>query len=209
MLTNVGGKLGLVKIITESPTSTTIAKVRTVTCTLADLAGEVKREEVQALAEMPAEMSVPLDKVFETAGVKAPAHGWTVDKLAELVGKEPYKSMSRAQVQKAVLELLAKDKAAIEEVVKDAMARDRAIDAFENFVQGKLDKRKETRLLTIASIDGQIQSLQKQAEKLRQEGKSDEQQWKDWHARKVAYEKQMIHAVKFFVDSPPVTTDAD
>ena len=206
LLTSVGGKLGLVRIIT-APATTPMTKVQTRTCTLNDLASEVKQEEVKALAELPAELSVAFEKVFEAAGVKPGAHGWTVDRLSDLLASDPFKGLNREQVQKVALERLTTDKAQIEEVVKDAVARDQALDAFEKFVRGKMDKRIEARARQLADVETQLRALEDQRRKLQQETTADEQKWKQWRSRKLEYEKKMIQTVGHFVDSPVVTTD--
>src|SRR5678816_3066598 len=117
LMFKVGGKLGLIKLIT-APDEPATKKITTRTVTLQELASEIRKTDVQALAELPAELSVPFDKVFEAAGIKPSAHGWSVDRVAQLLQTDPYKSLGRPEVQKGVLTLMSADKAQVQDLVK-------------------------------------------------------------------------------------------
>ena len=70
-----------------------------------------------------------------------------------------------------------------------------------------MNTRSEARLHQIADMDSQIRELQNKKSKLQEENKADDTRWQDWRKKKLAYEKQMIHAIGYFVDSPVITTD--
>ncbi len=177
--------------------------------TLGELAAQVKTEEIKALAELPAELSVPFAKVIETAGIKPPAHGWTVERLEELLKTEQYGKMDRHSAQQAILGVLAAVKAPVEDVVKDAVARDQALDSFEKFAKGKMDDRRAARMRKIAEIEDKVKEFQKERAKLEDEGRTDEDHWKEWRRRKVACEKEMARAIGYLLEKPVITTDPD
>ncbi|MFB3891662.1 MAG: hypothetical protein ACE15C_06515 [Phycisphaerae bacterium] len=205
-LINFGGKLGVLRLVsTTAPAAA--GKIPTRRVTLKDLATEVRAEEVRLLADLPAELSVEFAKVFEAAGIKTPHHGWTVERLARALDAPPYKGMAREAAQKALLEMLAADGAHVHEVVQDAVARDKALDAFEEFAHKKWEGRTTSRQLKIADIETQIQALQEQCAHLRSEDQADKAQWDEWRGRKVQCEKDMARAVGYLVHDPVVTTD--
>jgi len=206
-LRQVGGRLGIVRVVAmegQTPDAQ-LRKVTTRTVTLSDLAGEVRSEEVRALAELPAELSVPFPKVFEAAGIKPPAHGWTIERLTSLLHTEQFKAMERESMQKAVLGLLANDKAPVEDVVKDAVARDHSIDAYEGFVRKKMRERAAARERRVAETQAKIQELQQECSRLAEEAKVDREQWRRWLDGKIAFEKDMAWALGFLLDKPVVS----
>lgn len=208
-LKTLGGKLGLIQVaqavrLEEAPT-----KLLSKSVTLGELAAQVKTEEIKALAELPAELSVPFAKVIETAGIKPPVHGWSVERLEELLKTEQYSKMDRAGAQQAILGVLAAVKAPVEDVVKDAIARDQALDSFEKFAKGKMDDRRTARMRKIAELEDKVKEFQKERAKLEDEGRTDEDHWKEWRRRKVACEKEMARAIGYLLEKPVVSIDPE
>ncbi len=213
-LKSLGGKLGLIRVLDAPPAAAAgdpvekeKTRMMTRTVNLQQLASEVREEEVRILSETPAELAVSFDKIFEAAGVKSPAHGWTVERLKLLLATPEYRKIGKAQAQTAILPMLATMNAPVEDVVKDAVARDRALDAFEEFVRQKMETRMQARERRIAEIDQQIRSLEEEKAKLREEGKADDERWRQWKRGKTAYEKDMAAALGFLIDGDVVTTD--
>jgi hypothetical protein len=201
----LGGRLGLISVVEVDAASKDPAKIATRQVSIKDLATEVKQDEVRILAETPAELAVPFDKVFEAAGLKPPAHGWTVDRLAALLATDQYKGMDRTNVQKAILGLLSTEKVPAEDIVKDAVTRDHAIDAYDGFVHKKMEDRAAAREHRAAEIQGQIKDLEAECARLTGESKSDIDRRREWIDRKIAYEQQMAHALSYLLDHPVIS----
>jgi hypothetical protein len=180
--------------------------IRTRTVTLAELMTEIRAEEVRALAERPAELSVTFEKLFETAGIKPGAHGWTIMKLGELLRSSRFRELERAAAQKGILETLAADKVGIEDLIKDAVARDKALDAYEMFVRRKMDERVARRARRMAEIETQVQALKDERARLEDNGKTDEAEWRAWRKQKQEQEKQLALTVGFLIDRQVITT---
>jgi hypothetical protein len=205
-LTSVGGKLRILST-SAAKADAAPAKMAMQSVSLKDLVMEVQDEQVRALAELPAELSVAFDKVFEAAGVKPPPHGWTIGKLEELLKTEQYKSMDRAAAQKAVLGILQAQKAAVEDLVKDAIARDQALESFAQFARKKMEVRNEARQSKMAEIKSQIAELQSQCQAMDEEAKLDHEHWRKWYQGKTAYEKEMAWALGYLMDKQIFTVD--
>ena len=81
MLESLGDRLGLLEkaVGNASPAG---LKIQTRSVTLEELKSEIRSEEVQALADLPAELAVPFDKIMETADklrndlIVIGTHGW-------------------------------------------------------------------------------------------------------------------------------------
>jgi len=207
ILRQIGGRLGLIKVVEcqADPASKDPLKITTRTVSINDLAGEVRQEEVRVLAETPAEMAVPFDKVFEAAGVKPPAHGWTIERLVALLASEQYKSLDRTTSQKAILGLLATEKVPVEDVVKDAVTRDHAIDAYDTFIKKKMEDRAAARERRIGEILNQIKALEGERARLAGEAKADQRSRSEWVDRKIVYEQNLAQAVSYLLDHPVIS----
>jgi hypothetical protein len=207
----VATKLGLVRVAAvENVAEPT--RITTRTISLKDLTKELRQAEVNALAAGPAEMEVPFDQVFAAAGIQpltVEGERWSIDALYRMVASAPYKDMPREQAQPAILAALTTKKVDVKELVKDAMTRDKAIDAYGTQVFQKLTERRRTRAQTKAALQNQIADLQAQLDRLDEEGKLADRQWSQWWQRKVTYEREMALAVGFLLPEPIVSIDTE
>ena len=177
-----------------------VDKIPTRSITLAELISEIRSEEVRHLADAPAELTVALEKVCDTAGCKPLPNGWTIDKLRDTLRTDKFKNLSRPEAQKALIELFAAEKVDVQQLAKDAVARDQAIDAFAKFAREKMQSRATAR-------QSQIRDLEAQLSKLKRDEEQESQQWKDWLAKKKSYEKDMAWAIGYLLDNPIITQD--
>lgn len=208
MIYDIGGKLRIVHVHTAS-TPTMPAKIATRSYTLAQLMSEIANRDVQALAELPAELSIPFDSIFDAAGVARPAHGWNVEKLHEMLSGEPFCSLTGDELAQAVLARFEEDKATTEDLVKDAVGRDQDIDAFEEYAREKMNVRSDARRRKVAELRLEISRLEDEVRLLEEEATTDRQQWRAWHQKKTDYEKMMAKALSCLLDTPIVTLDPD
>ncbi len=206
LLQDLGDRLGLLESAPGS-SSQPAAKIQTRTVTLAELATEIRSEEVRALAELPAELTVSFEKIYETAGIQKPANGWNVDRLKQFLSTAALKDKGRSVVQTAILNILKTENASVEDVVKDAMARDKALDAFEAFVRKKMEDRTTARERKAAEIESQIRALEAERKGLEEKKAADEAKWKEWRRQKRAQERELAWAVSHLIDRSVITTD--
>lgn len=207
-LKNLGSKLRIVQSVRIVPAAQP-EKTPTRSVTLAELTGEIRAEEVRALAGLPEELAVPFEKVYEAAGIKAEQGRWTIFSLRELVEKEPFKSMDRLTAQKMLQAKLVEAQVPAEEIVKDAVSRDQALDAFEASLRAKIEERDGLRHRKLAELDTQIDRLKKEAAALTAESQEERKRVKEWKTRKNAEEKMLATAVSYLLDQPVISTDAE
>jgi hypothetical protein len=207
LLQQIGGRLGLVKVVEAQADATGSgpAKIATRSVSIKDLAAEVRQEEVRVLAEAPAELEVPFAKVFEAAAIKPPAHGWTIERLGALLASDQYKTLDRTNTQKAVLGLLAAEKVPVEDLVKDAVSRDKAVDAYDIFTRKKLEDRTAARERRVGEILDQIKDLETEKAKLADETRQDQDRRCQWVDRKIAYEQDLARTVSYLLDQPVIS----
>jgi hypothetical protein len=196
-LQSLGCQLKLVQVVPK--TKTAPEKITTHNVTLRELTTQLHAENMRVLAESPVELSIAYDKVYETAGIKALSNGWSAEQLVKLLQSEPHKEMDRTALQKAVLEKLAAAKVTAEELIKDALAKDQALDAFETFVSKKMRDRCSARQMRMVEIEKEIAALRQEQTRLKQEDHSETLQLSEWQRKKGEYEKEILAAVDFLI----------
>jgi hypothetical protein len=208
MLESLGDRLGIVEkaVGNVSPAG---SKIQTRSVTLEELKSEIRSEEVQALADLPAELAVPFDKIMETAGIEPGPHGWTIERLKTLLLTDEFKNLKREEAQKRILGVLSSEKVRAEDLVKDAVARDRAIDAFERTARLKMENRMAARERQIADLEAKITELGKETARLKGQASADQAKWREWRTRKRALEKDLASSVAYLIEGQVITTDED
>ena len=194
MLRKLGDRLGIVELSTESPPSLP-AKIQTRAITLSELIMTIQVTEVRELAELPAELSVSFDDVFKAAGIQPSPSGWTVDRLQEFLDGDRIRGMDRAEVQRETLSMLAAERVDAADLIKDAISRDRALDAFADSISKKRER-------WLAEKRQEIQALE-------QEIAHEETRWHDWRRKKRQQEQEMARAVEYLIDKPVISIDDD
>jgi hypothetical protein len=184
-----------------------VVKITTRTVTMVELRAQIQEGQSQRMASLPPELSLEFDKIFQADGLKPLGAPWTIEHLAEMLESPPLKGRDRASVQRALLEAIKAAGFSVEDVIKDAIARDHAIHGFSLFCRAKLDERAEARQREKADLVEQIRQLQQQSDALDAETSQAAEQWKQWCARKLAFEERMAWATGFLLDRPVVTVD--
>lgn len=208
LLESLGDRLGILERAEQkSPKATVVIQTRSVT--LAELKAEIHSEEVQSLSELPAELSIPFEKIFQSAGVAPGSHGWTIEKLRQLLQTEAFKKLGREAAQKQILDVLNAEKVLPEDLIKDAVARDKALDAFEAFARKKMEDREAARERKMAELGARIQELQKECDHWKAQAKSDQETWQEWCQRKRRQEHDLAWTVGFLIDRTVITTDGE
>ena len=91
--------------------------------------------------ELPAAavVSANLGAVYDAAKIAAPAHGYTVLKVAEMLQSEHIRALPAEVKRKSVMVALDAAGVKVTDIVEDAVRRDRALDTYERVLQKSLD----------------------------------------------------------------------
>ncbi len=193
MLRKLGDRLGILELSPESEKPSAPVKIQTRTITLAELIMTIRVNEVRSLAELPAELSISFEEVFKAAGIQTPPNGWTVDRLMEFVNSDRIRGLDRAGGQHEVLSLLAAESVDAADLVKDAISRDHALDAFADSIFEKRQRWVTERKQEIQEIEHQI---------------ADEaERWAEWRRKKRQRELDMARALEYLIDTPVISID--
>ena len=175
--------------------------------TVAEIASSVAAEPKFAA---PVSVAAGFDEIYRAAEIQAPAHGYTIMKIAEMLQSERIRALP-AEVKKNSI-LLALDAAGvkIEEIIEDAVRRDRALDAYERVQQRALDelatrKDKENEEIQ-AELDRLIQEHNTRIQANRDEVSREKERFYGWRLRKQEEEQKIADSVSPFVAENPITT---
>ena len=206
LLQGIGDKLGILESV-SSPGSAPATRINTRTVSLRELASEIRSGEVQVLADSPSELLIPFEEIYSAAGISVKAEDWTIERLKQVIAGETGKEKSREKVQEAVLEFLQAKGVPTEALIKDAMARDQALDAFEARVSDRMKDRNQASKKRMAEIESQICDLREEAARIEASLKGENEKWHEWKRLKRAHERELAAAASYLVDHPVITTD--
>jgi len=193
MLRKLGDRLGIVELSPGQEQPAVPVKIHTRTITLSELIMTIQIAEVRELAELPAELSISFDDIFKAAGIQPSPSAWTVDRLQEFLNSKRIQGMDRDGVQRETLRMLAAEKVDAADLIKDAISRDQALDAFADSI---LKKRE----LWLARKRQEIQAIE-------QEIAVEEKEFSDWRRRKRRREQDMARAIGYLIDRPVISID--
>jgi len=195
MLRKLGDRLGIIEMAPASAEKPAPLKIQTRTVTMTELITAIRVTELRELAEMPAELSVPFAEVFKAAGIPDSPKGWTVERFEEFLKDDRVRKMDRVQVQHETLRMLAEGGVDGSDIVRDAIARDQALDAFEASIEEKRRVWLQAKMREIRQIEEDIASEQKA--------------WTEWRGRKRQREKDMANAVSYLIDKPVISIEEE
>lgn len=201
----LGCQLRLVQMVPKTQTAPT--KIETRSVTLQELTTQLQTENVRILAESPVELTINFERIFETAGIVRESIGWTIEHFNELLCSVPYRNMDTESLQAAVLEKLSCENVSAEEIIRDALAKDQALDAFEKFIEKKMKDRRSARQMRLMELERQIGILEQERNQMLQEDRQEPLRFTEWQKRKAIYEKEILDSVDFLMNFDMKDTD--
>ena len=93
----------------------------------------------------PVDHAASFAEIYDSAEIHPPAHGFTIMKVAEMLHSEHIRNLPREVKRSSVLVALEAAGAPLQDVIADAVKRDRALDTFESVQQksvASLEERK-------------------------------------------------------------------
>jgi hypothetical protein len=195
MLRKLGDRLGVLELSPGPRQPSAPVKIQTRTVTLTELSMTIEVTEVRSLADLPAELSIPFDDIFKAAGIPTPPTGWTVERLGAFLNSDRIRELDRAAVQREILAALAAENVHAADIIKDAISRDQALDAFAESVD---QKRRRWRI-----------EKQKEIEALEQQIEAEDERWSSWRREKRRREQEMARTVEYLIDKPVISIDEE
>ncbi len=178
---------------------------------------DAARMVAQIAASLPAEpaFSAPVrnptsfDEIYQAAEIQTPAHGYSIEKIATMLASEHLRGLSAEVKRSSILVALEASGAKIEDVIQDAVRRDRALDSYERVlrkslsdVQAKMaDENRQIEAEMNKMLADYRARIQANNEKLAKES----ERFSTWLTQKQREEKTIADSVSYFVSENPIT----
>ena len=78
------------------------------------------------------------EQIYNSVGIKTPSHGFNIYKIEEMLKSNYLKNMNNEVKKNSVLVALEAIKVPIEDIIQDAINRDKALDSYEKYEEKKL-----------------------------------------------------------------------
>jgi Asp-tRNA(Asn)/Glu-tRNA(Gln) amidotransferase A subunit family amidase len=153
-----------------------------------------------------------LGDIYTSAQIAAPAHGYTVLKVAEMLQSEHIRALPPDVKRKSILVALEAAGVSVDEIVQDAVHRDRALDTYERVLQKNLDELRAEKQAENARLEQEIaerlSELRTRIDQNNQGVAGELENLHAWQARKQDEERRIAEAVSYFVSENPITATA-
>src|SRR5690606_25852256 len=150
-----------------------------------------------------------IEDVYTSARIEAPAHGYTVLKVAEMLESEHIRALPPEVKRKSVMVALEAAGVAIDDIVQDAVRRDQALDTYERVREKHLENlRAETAADNArleSEIEKQVAELRARIDENNRLVSREQDELLAWRARKQQAESTIADAVGHFVTENPIT----
>lgn len=178
--------------------------------TVEDVAGELPALEFRAPLRKESGEGVDFQTIYETAGIQPPEHGFTILKICDMLQSEHLRKMTSEVKKNAILVALEAAHARIEEVIQDAVKRDRALDTYEKVEEKALRELEQQKASENAAIQKEIDEfLQRKHAQMKTNNEVVEQakeRFSGWQLKKQREEQRIYETVAHFISENPITT---
>jgi hypothetical protein len=178
---------------------------------------DAARMVAQIAASVPTEpkFSTPVrdptsfDDIYEAAEIQTPAHGYSIEKVATMLASEHLRGLSAEIKRSSILVALEASGAKIEDVIQDAVHRDRALDSYERVLRKSLSdvqakKADENRQIE-AEMNKMLADYRARIQANNETLAKESERFSTWLTQKQQEEKSIADAVSYFVTENPIT----
>ena len=166
----------------------------------------VKDAGADAELSGPVTTPVSFDDVYGAAQIQAPAHGYSVLKVAEMLQSEHLQALPVDVKKKSIMVALDAAGVKVADIVEDAVRRDRALDTYERVLQKNLEQLRGEKERENKQLEEHDRAQPRRRIDRRAEANSNRRLV--WRARKQQEENRIAEAVGYFVSANPITTPA-
>jgi hypothetical protein len=175
--------------------------------TVAEIAASVKSAPKFS---QPVADPTSFEQIYRAAEVPTPAHGFTIFKIGDMLKSEHIRSLTPEIKRSSVLLALDAAGVKLQEIIEDAVRRDRALDTFETVQQRALDqlaakKMQENQKLQ-EEADRVLNDLRTKIQVNNDEVERERERMQSWRLQKQQEERRIADAVAPFTSENPIST---
>jgi hypothetical protein len=149
-------------------------------------------------------------EIYQAAEIQPPPHGFTIEKVAEMLGSEHIRSLPRDVKRSSVMVALDAVGVPIQDVIQDAVRRDQALDTFERVQEQSLNQLEaqigKENQLNQAEIDRVVADYRARIQANNDKLAKEKERFFAWRVKKQEEEQKIADAVSYFVADNPITT---
>lgn len=176
--------------------------------TVAEIAASVVNAEPKFTK--PVSNPTSFEEIYKAAEIRSAPHGFTIFKVADLLQSEHVRNLPANVKRSSVLLALEAAGVKVEEVIQDAVARDRALDTYERVQQKAIEeleakKTRENQQIQ-AELDRLVAEHQARIKSNTDEVARERERFASWRNRKHQEEQRIADAISPFVLENPIST---
>lgn len=148
-------------------------------------------------------------EIYNAAEIATPAHGYTILKVANMLQSEHLRGLSPEVKRSSILVALEATGAKVDDIIQDAVRRDRALDSFETVLAKsraavEAAKIEENRKIE-AEMNKMLADYRARIQANNDTVAKENERFSAWQAKKQAEERTIADAVSYFVSENPIT----
>jgi hypothetical protein len=149
-------------------------------------------------------------EIYDAAEIHPPSHGFTIMKVGDMLRSEHIRNLPREVKRSSVLVALEASNAPLQDVIQDAVQRDRALDTFERVQEKSVadleaGKSKENQQIQ-AEMDRVVNDYRARIQANNNAVAKEKERFYAWRLKKQEEEQKISDAVSYFVTENPITT---
>jgi Asp-tRNA(Asn)/Glu-tRNA(Gln) amidotransferase A subunit family amidase len=158
----------------------------------------------------PVSNPTSFEEIYRAAEIPDASHGYTILKVAEMLQSEHIRSLAPSVKRSSILLALEAAGVKLQEVLEDAVRRDRALDTYERVQEKAVQeleaaKAQENRQVQ-AELDRIVADHQARIQKNNDEVAKEKERFFGWRLKKQQEEQKISDAVSYFTTENPITT---
>jgi len=162
----------------------------------------------QAMSSASAPLS--LTEIYEAAEIRPPAHGYTILKVADMLQSKHIKDLPPEVRKSSVLVALDAAGVKVQDIIEDAVKRDKALDTFERMQQKQVEEFEAAKIEENRKHQAEMDRLIAEC-KAKMEGNQKsilqrKEAFHNWRSQKQMEEDKIAAAIAHFVTENPITT---
>jgi hypothetical protein len=152
------------------------------------------------------------DEIYSAAEIQAPPSGYTIEKVGTMLASEHLRGLPAEVKKSSILVALEASGAKIEDVIQDAVQRDRALDSYERVLRKSLSdvqakKADENRQIE-AEMNKMLADYRARIQANNETLAKESERFSTWLTQKQHEEKSIADAVSYFVSDNPITVSS-
>lgn len=159
-------------------------------------------------------MAKPLafNEIYSAAEIPASPHGYNILKVAEMLSSQHIKDLPSEVKRSSVMVALDAAGVKIQEIIEDAIRRDKALDAFERVGQKQVEDLEAAKLEENRKLQAELDKLTAEY-KAKIQANTDtatkrRESFLTWRIEKQKEEQKIADTVSYFVTDNPITTSS-